>query len=114
MPTIDQNKQWWGVNYNWKELGDEWSEGYGGVLAHWHCCVAPRISAFIPTGNLVEIAPGHGRFTKFLIPRCQQYTGYDLNENCVNVCKKLFIANQHARFFQNDGKSLFANPPGTV
>jgi len=114
VPTIDQNKQWWGVNYDWKDRGDEWSAAFGGPLAHWTASVLPRISAFLPTSSLVEIAPGHGRFTRFLLPLCRQYTGYDLNENCVAHCKKDFVASRHAEFYQNDGKSLFANSPGSV
>jgi SAM-dependent methyltransferase len=58
----------------------------------------------------LEIAPGYGRWTKFLVPACDNYLGIDLSEACVVECRKRFEAASHARFIKNNGRSLQAAP----
>jgi hypothetical protein len=63
MPTIEQNQAAWNQNPNWKNAGDEWSVGWGGVDNEWWRTIFPRIHQFVPTGTILEIAPGFGRWT---------------------------------------------------
>lgn len=106
MPTIEQNRAAWGRDYRWPSLGDEWSEVWGGVETHWHATLLPRIRKFIPARRIVEIAPGYGRWSGFLINNADDYVGIDLAEECVRSCRTRFNAAPHARFVQNDGQSF--------
>ena len=66
MVSVNYNKKWWGQDYDWSEAGDEWSRPWGGPEAQWYGSLYPRIHRFLPTGQVLEIACGHGRWTQFL------------------------------------------------
>jgi SAM-dependent methyltransferase len=63
---------------------------------------------FLPARRILEIAPGFGRWTKFLLPACDEVVGIDLSTKCVEACRQRFAADKHAQFFANDGYSLAA------
>jgi SAM-dependent methyltransferase len=105
MPSIQFNQQAWGT-YSWPSRGDEWSAPWGGAEAQWHNSILPRIRHFVPTGTILEIAPGHGRWSAFLIELANNYVGVDLAQECVDACQERFRAASNATFFVNDGKSL--------
>jgi SAM-dependent methyltransferase len=84
---------------------DEWSAVWGGGETHWFATVLPRIRKFLPAEVVVEIAPGYGRWTGYLLPLSSKYIGVDLAESCVAACKKRFAAAENASFFTNDGRS---------
>jgi cyclopropane fatty-acyl-phospholipid synthase-like methyltransferase len=63
---------------------------------------------------VLEIAPGYGRWTRFLIPSCSDYLGIDLSPTCIDECRKLFQSSPHARFEANDGTSLDAAADGSI
>lgn len=77
MPTLDENRQMWGKTYAWSQAGDEWSEFWGSPQAQWEGCIFPRIFPFL-RGRVLEIAPGHGRWTQFLQAHCASLIGVDL------------------------------------
>jgi 2-polyprenyl-3-methyl-5-hydroxy-6-metoxy-1,4-benzoquinol methylase len=108
VPELSWNSDLWDRGYNWDNRGEEWSETWGGSEPQWFGSLYPRLHGLIPTKRLLEIAPGFGRWTKFLIPACQEYLGIDLSANCISACQNLFRAASHARFCQNDGLSLSA------
>lgn len=62
----------------------------------------------MPARRILEIAPGFGRWTKYLIPTCEDFVGIDLSENCIEACRNRFSNAKHAHFFTNDGQSLEA------
>jgi cyclopropane fatty-acyl-phospholipid synthase-like methyltransferase len=66
----------------------------------------PRLHEFLPTGTLLEIAPGHGRWTDYLLDHCDRLIGVDLAEKCVEACRRRFADRPHATFHKNDGRSL--------
>jgi SAM-dependent methyltransferase len=106
MPTVDWNYAKWNERHDWSEEGDEWSIGWGGPRAQWLTCVFPRLAPMLPTGSLLEIATGHGRWTGFLLPECTSYIGVDLAPNCVDTCRKRFADDTHATFAVTDGMTL--------
>lgn len=107
MPSIDENHGAW-HGFPWHQHGDEWSVCWGGSLSLWRGTLWPRIADDLPTGHILEIAPGHGRITQFLLPLCSRYTGVDLVATCVDHCRARFVEARHASFVQNDGRSLAA------
>jgi SAM-dependent methyltransferase len=74
----------------------------------------PRIHAFLPAHTVLEIAPGYGRFTRFLLPHCRRFIGVDVSDPCVQACRRRFADVRGARFFVNDGASLAVVPDRSV
>ncbi len=105
MPSIDENREHW-QNYNWPAQGDEWSAPWTSSRILWHGTVLPRIMTHLPTKSLLEIAPGHGRLTEFLLPLCDRLVGVDIAAKCVEACERKFGGLGKASFHLTDGKSL--------
>jgi SAM-dependent methyltransferase len=105
MASIDENKQVWDTTYDWSQAGDEWSSGWGSPRAQWEGCILPRIFPFLG-GRILEIAPGHGRWTQFLEAQCASLIGIDLASSCVEHCKKRFKDYVNLEFQVNDGLAL--------
>jgi SAM-dependent methyltransferase len=114
MPELDWNKAVFDGNYDWRQGGEEWSAPWGGSEAQWFGSLYPRLHRLLPAGRILEIAPGFGRWTRFLIPACSAYVGIDLAAACVNACRTRFANAAHAQFVQNDGFSLDAVPDGSI
>jgi hypothetical protein len=118
MPSIEWNKQRWGKEHPWFAHGDEWSYSFGSASAHWFAFLLPRLHRFLPSttapqSRIIEIAPGHGRWTQFLLSHCTTLAGYDVSEECVTYCKNRFkdrVDDGTAEFFLNDGRSLVEKP----
>lgn len=128
---IDWNKAVWN-DKEWSEEGEEWSKKWGSSEAQWITTILPRIHSFfpekralkqslissqlpkllfsfIPKNSILEIAPGFGRWTKFLLSYpYRSYCGIDLASPCIAHCKKRFISYKNCKFFVNDGLSLQA------
>ena len=114
MDNVEHNFFFWDGNFDWSGAGEEWSLMWGGSRAQWFGSLFPRISPFLPAHSILEIAPGFGRWTRFLLPACDRFQGVDLSTECVNACKDRFGSLQKASFFKNDGKSLSCADDGSV
>lgn len=114
MPSVDENKQWWNEGYPWQEGGDEWSRAWGGVDMQWHAAILPRIHAFLPTGTILEIAPGYGRWTQYLKDLCDHLTVVDLSANAIEKCRQRFATSTNIDYYVNDGTSLDMVPDSTI
>jgi len=112
LPHLTWNARKWSGDYEWPEAGEEWSEPWGGSEAQWFGSLYPRLHRFLPASRILEIAPGHGRWTRFLIPASDEYLGVDLNQSCVDICKERFRDDARATFVANDGVSLNAAEDG--
>jgi SAM-dependent methyltransferase len=91
MPTVDENRRMW-TDYDWKEGGHEWSNGFGTVADQWASTILPRIFSLLPTSSILEIAPGYGRWTPYLLNNSERYTGIDITERVVLHCRRMFGA----------------------
>lgn len=114
MPTLDANRQHW-EQYDWQrgQQGDEWSEAWGGAVSQWVSSIAPRVGALLPCGRVLEIAPGYGRWTQFLLEHCEELVGVDLAGVCVDACRSRFQG-RRASFFENDGASVPMVPSASI
>jgi SAM-dependent methyltransferase len=108
MPDLAWNKATWDGAYDWRGRGHEWSGPWGGSAAMFYATVMPRIGGALPADSLLELAPGHGRVTAFLLRFCRRYRGIDLSEQCVAYCRGRFAFRPDAAFHTNDGLSLAA------
>lgn len=106
MPSVDANLKAWDRLYGWEQEGDEWSSAWGGATAQWYGSILPRIRRFLPADSILEIAPGHGRWTHFLREHARQLSAVDLSASCIEFCRKRFDGDTRIRYFVNDGLSL--------
>jgi hypothetical protein len=106
MPTVEQNLQTWGQDFDWANQGDEWSGWWGDAEAQWFGSILPRIHAFASAPTILEIAPGFGRWTEFLRRQCLSLVVVDLAENCIAACRRRFASDSHITYHVNDGRSL--------
>ncbi|MAD34816.1 MAG: hypothetical protein CMJ88_13815 [Planctomycetes bacterium] len=106
MPSINQNLRAW--DNDWGHDGSKWSLAWGSDASMWRHTVHARIGRFLPCANLLEIGPGRGRLTEFLLPLCESYLGVDLAYTCVKACRARFPSAKHARFTTTSGTELFA------
>jgi hypothetical protein len=100
--------------YDWKDAGEEWSEPWGSSAAQWACTIFPRIRDCLPTGTILEIAPGFGRWTDYLKDHCQELWVVDASSECVDACRRRFAAESRVQCFVNDGRSLSMIPDASV
>ena len=105
MPSKDWNVSQWDGSYDWSQRGEEWSSSWGNSEAQWFGSIYSRIHRFLPAKRILEIAPGFGRWTKFLAAESQELVGVDLSGECVSHLNKRFQSSDLS-FFQNDGQSL--------
>ena len=87
---------------------------WGGSPYEWWGTLYPRLREFLPTGTLLEIAPGYGRWTSYLIAQCDRLIGVDLVEKCVEHLRERFAEHPRAVFHRNDGTSLEMVPDRSV
>lgn len=115
MPTITENRKKWTV-HDWIRGGHEWSPGgtRAGTDMFWWRSIMPRVAAHLPAGTLLEIAPGFGRWTEYLMSRGTRLIAVDVTERCVEMCRERFREKPHAEFHLNDGESLPMVETGAV
>jgi SAM-dependent methyltransferase len=106
MPELDWNSSTWGHDYDWSQAGEEWSAPWGSSEAQWFGSLYPRLHKLLPTNSILEIAPGFGRWTRFLLPACNRYVGVDLSQPCIDACQIRFANAPNAKFVKNDGQTL--------
>ncbi len=106
MPTIEENFKQWNEIYDWQLAGDSWSKAWGSAPAQWYGSIYPRIQRFLPASSILEIAPGFGRWTQFLLEHCDTLIGVDIAPKCVDACRGRFADRPGVTFEVNDGHSL--------
>jgi SAM-dependent methyltransferase len=103
---VDENLTQWSEDWDWSDAGEGWSSWWGGTPALWFGALLPRIHAFVPTGTILEIAPGYGRWTHYLKDLCERLVVVDLTERCIEYCRERFREASHLEYHVNDGRSL--------
>ncbi len=106
MPEIKENVETWNAAASWTAEGDEWSGPWGSAEAQWWGTLLPRLHAFLPAATILELGPGHGRWTQYLKGRCDELILVDLAENCIDACRERFAADTNITYHVNDGASL--------
>ena len=98
------------AHWNSKEAfanhGEEWSTSWGGSAMQWLITIYPRIAHMLPCRNILEIAPGHGRFTNYLRVFGDTLVGVDVAQDCVSSCKSRFAEHAEMTFHVGNGFSL--------
>jgi len=101
--NIDEQKNLWNDPKNWVDDGHEWSNFFGTTDILWKI-LYPKIENYI-NGEVLEIAPGYGRITKYLLEKTNDLSVIDLSDICIEKCKIKF-GNKIKSYIVNDGKTL--------
>jgi 2-polyprenyl-3-methyl-5-hydroxy-6-metoxy-1,4-benzoquinol methylase len=106
MPSEEWNQRTWGNEKNWITYmnGEQWSQAWGGSYAQWYGLILPRIASFLPCNKILEIAPGFGRWTNFLIQNCNHLTGIDISKPCIDFCQTKW--GHQSTFIQTSGTTI--------
>jgi len=114
VPDIEANLTTWEGSWDWSAEGEEWSAQWGGTHPMWLSAIRPRLQSFVPTGTILEIAPGYGRWTQYLKDLADRLILVDLSPGCVEHCRTRFAESTNIDFHVNDGRSLDMIPDGSV
>jgi glycosyltransferase involved in cell wall biosynthesis/ubiquinone/menaquinone biosynthesis C-methylase UbiE len=97
-------QRFWNNLSEWKRDGEEWSDIFGGTEKTWNEKIYPKIKDYLK-GEVLEIAPGHGRITEYLLKYTINLSIVDLNETCIDKCKERFT-DKIRKYSVNNGKNL--------
>lgn len=117
MANIKKNMEIWDSNEHWEtgvlgdgvglEDGEKWSKGWGSSLAQWDITILPRIENYTGLEKVaLELAPGRGRWTRFLKDRFKKLILVELSPNCIEYCKVRFESASNLEYIVNDGRTL--------
>lgn len=106
MPSLEWNRRTWDREYLWDQRGDEWSSAWGSPDNQWSWTLQPRLRKFLPARRVLEIGPGHGRWSAFLLHACQELVLVDVSQSCIDACKARFGSSDRISYLVNDGTSL--------
>jgi ubiquinone/menaquinone biosynthesis C-methylase UbiE len=101
--NIIEQQEIWGNPNNWINDGEEWSVYFGDTDNLWQQ-ISNKFDKYLK-GNVVEIAPGYGRMTKYLLDHNINLHIVDVNKNCISKCVYKFGDNVKS-YIVNDGKTL--------
>ena len=109
--TIKGNLKSWDEEHHWSRDGDEWdgqAKFCGVPYDEWkHSLIQTFLMPQLGPGvDVLEIAPGHGRWTEHIVNNCRSLTLIDLSPSCIEYCKKRFHDQQNVSYFTTDGSSL--------
>ena len=109
--TIKRNRKLWDSDYHWSSDGDEWQgqAAYCGVdYEVWKASLVKHLlnPYLVKDATVLEIAPGHGRWSELMIEKVKKLILVDLGENNIEFCRNRFQNYNHIEYVVNDGKSL--------
>lgn len=108
--TIANNLETWS-KYDWSRLGEEWSNDEAWKASLVRHVLEPNT----PMGSRVlEIGPGGGRWTEYLLRRAEHVTAVDLVAECVELCRERFQGATNIDYHVNDGRDLSFVPTGSI
>lgn len=117
--TIENNRNKWDIEYHWSKNGDEW-DGQARYCKQpydvWkHSLIEHLIIPFVNESSIViEIAPGHGRWSQVLSDMADKLILVDISQSCIDFCKKMLADKSHVEYHVNDGKTLTAIPDHSI
>lgn len=117
--SIENNLRKWDDEYDWPQDGDEWdgqARFSGQPYGKWKDSVVatflvPNLS---PGAVVLEIAPGHGRWSNEIVDKCGRLILVDLSPNCIEFCQRRFESLPNVEYLVNDGMSLQGVADGSV
>jgi GT2 family glycosyltransferase/ubiquinone/menaquinone biosynthesis C-methylase UbiE len=108
--TVANNLKRWS-NWDWSRYGEEWSNNEVWKMS----LVNDVLYRYMPkSGTILEIGPGGGRWTEYLLPRASRLILVDVTEGCIEICRKRFKDQDNIEYHVNDGKDLSFLPDSCI
>ncbi len=111
MGSIAWNRQTWENPGNWPSDGDGWTfharwssspyETWKASVVDWF--LHPYVS---PEADVVEIGPGHGRWSEYFVGHARSVTLVDVSASCIEACRERLGERPEVHMLLNDGRSL--------
>jgi SAM-dependent methyltransferase len=112
MASIISNRQTYNDPGTWNRCGDSWTfhaDSCGQDYGVWKRSVVetfldPYLGSSV---DVLEVGPGFGRWTEFIVARSHSLTLVDVSSTCIEACQDRFGDDLPERaFVVNDGRSL--------
>src|SRR5262245_31794904 len=111
MPSIHENLDRWDQpDWSHNQDGEKWSTPWGDSETQWFGSLSFRLHPWLPSPRILEIGPGHGRWTQYLKNVCDDLCLVDLSPRCIEACRRRFATDPHISYYVNDGSSLAMLP----
>jgi SAM-dependent methyltransferase len=110
VPSVEWNRVTWGSTHEWDKDGDEWSGMAmycGQPYEEWKAdLVRTFIDPVSEGARILEIGPGHGRWTEHLVRRASSLALVDISQSCLDHCRERFAGEPTISYHLTDGCSL--------
>jgi len=100
--SMAANKFIWN-SWDWQGSGDEWTPNLAWKQSVVRTFIDPY---FDDRATILEIGPGAGRWTEYLIEKCRSFVAIDISEACINECRRRFAKHANATFLVGSGDDL--------
>ena len=108
--SLALNRQIWD-SWNWSAGGEEWTPNLDWKESLVSAVLVPNV----PEGaRVLEIGPGGGRWTEYLLPRSSRLVGVDIAAACIEECRAKFGTDPRAEFHQTSGADLACIPDTSI
>jgi ubiquinone/menaquinone biosynthesis C-methylase UbiE len=118
LANVRNNLQLWDHDYDWTADGDEWeyqANSSGVSYGDWKSSlVSHLIEPYARGADVIEIAPGHGRWSEFIIGTCRHATLVDLGPKCLEYCRTRFAQHDNVDYFLTTGTQLPHHASGAI
>ncbi len=117
--NLANNLRMWDESYAWPQDGDEW-QGQAALCgvpyAEWKASLVEHlIDPYVTARTAVlEIAPGRGRWTEYLVRRAAHVTLVDLSPACLAYCRERFRAFANVDYALTPGDRLPEGADGRI
>ena len=101
--SVEENKKLWN-EWDWSKKGEEWTidvKGYKGLDPEvWKNNLIKEVMLkyIKKNSNILEIGPGGGRWTEFLIKLAKNLVIADITEKCLEICKERFSSEKNIEY----------------
>jgi ubiquinone/menaquinone biosynthesis C-methylase UbiE len=119
MNSVARNLASWDRRYKWPQDGDEWNGqaiACGVPYDEWKRVLADNLidPYAAPGATILEIGPGHGRWTEYLVQRAGKMILVDLSPQCLDYCGRRFRELNKIECRLTDGSNLPADLSNSV
>jgi ubiquinone/menaquinone biosynthesis C-methylase UbiE len=117
--NVARNLELWDDAYDWPQNGDEWqgqADLCGVSYETWkrslvEHLIAPHVDVHT---RVLEIGPGRGRWTEYLVRSAAHVTLVDISAACLDYCRRRFGDRHNVDYFLTTGEVLPLHAQGRV